>query len=336
MVKAECLPAEIWLEIFSYLHPLDNIRAFYNLNRLFNRFASTKYFGVQYAVLRDECLPNSLKSFTERLPLELIHTLSTRTNTPDRLFRFLLRNADELINLRKISIYLPRKPFVQPDDKLIDALEKLPSLRAVEIGWSKSFETFQRMKNLLEIIFNERLALRYCRLNFSFEICDLRQAQWFGTSTIQQLILVGISWSNLLLLLNQTPNLIALDARLITCPFEPSTLILSSLEKVVLGVTDAPFALLTEIRRLAPGLNYFSVSGSILINDENYFREDLWKNLLDSIRYYRISFHNYTYILDENQIARMEKMQVLLRQSSLIQFEMKLVCKLLRFSFQSL
>lgn len=295
MVHIECLPTELWLEIFSYLHPRHNIRAFSNLNRFFDQFASTKYFGVYHRLSVDGGDPSALEYCLERSQFRIIQSLDAPNKRSIGLIEFVHRHADKLIHLRKLSLYLRGRTLGQNRDvRFINALQRLPSLKTLELRSIVPRLGDYYMKNLLIALFSERLSLTHCRLLFPLLNLNFASYQWSGGSSIQYLTLHEISWSNLLVILNQTPNLVALDVEIIEYRSAPSTLILPSLRKVVLRITRMPFVLLEDIRRLAPRLNFFSVQGSFPFENDDYFREDVWRKLLNPIAFYDVSLKCWT------------------------------------------
>ena len=333
MAKAECLPTEIWFEIFSYLSSNHNIRAFSSLNQFFDRFTLTKYFGVHHQPRPENCLPISSKHFIPSPRLETIRSLTPRQQTAKCLIVFLHLYSNQLINLQKLSIYLKKQTLKQINLDLIDILQRLPSLKSLQIRSIISDLHCREIVDLLRIVFSDRLALTHCRLLFSFNNFSLHLIRWVGTPAIRCLALGAISWQNLLVLLSQTRHLVVLEAFIVESKFEPSTLVLSSLRKVILDIRETPFDLLEEIRRLAPHLNFFSVRGLFLSNDESYVCEDLWKKLLNRIPSYEISLRTLTFGQDEKE--RMQRIHDSLEQNQWLKLTDNRSSLCVDISFQS-
>ena len=304
-MKAECLPPEIWLEIFSYLTPKQNIQAFSNLNRFFDRLTSTNYFLINHIVNPTECLPISSKLFTQGPCPEIIRSLSSNHQTPHCLIKFLLQYSDRLIHLQNLSIYLNKRTVRQLDFHVIDILKQLPSLTRLDVESHAPNTDHWQMRSLLALIFSDELVITHCRLCWTNAHSNFTEVRWSGTSSIRFLTLETVSWSNLLLVLNQTPNLYTLKVSIDQIEFKPATIIIRSLRKVILTIKRTQFAVLEEFRRLAPNLEFFSVRGSFWTNDEDFFREDSWRKLLVSIPFYDISLKSW--VLTENEVDRLHR-----------------------------
>lgn len=304
MMNAECLPTEIWFEIFSYLRPHQNIRAFLHLNRFFDRFASTKYFGDFYCITKEQCTRKTRTSAAWKLRLHTMRSINYPPHLPNYLLDFLSWNADNLVQLRKISIYFRRQTMIQVGEDLADILTRLPSLRSIKLRLNVPHLDNWQMKDLLITVFSKQLALTHCYFRFSFENLCLSFYRWSGPSTIRHLSVAKISWSNLCAILSQTQDLVYLKVFISGSQCEPAKFILSSLRKVALHINQTSFALLTNIRRLAPQMNSFLLRGSFLIDDEEYFQQDLWSKILDPIDFHDVLLRNSTCLEDEKTLLR--------------------------------
>ena len=294
MVQAECLPTEIWLKIFSYLDPTENIRAFSNLNRFFDRFASTKYFLVHHRLTKDDCKSNLSNSLTQSLRLETIGSLTVGRRQRNHCMDFFRMYSDRLINLQKLSIYFRQDIVTNLMHLLIDALKRLPSLKALEVHshgegpahWGPF--GYLRIEDFLRTVLSDQLSLTHCQLLFTLSNFGVPSNRWSGVSSIRYLTLTTISWSNLVTIFHRIPDLRTITASISSYQSESLTLIFPSLRKIKLTVDRTPFALLTEMCRLAPRLDSLTVFGWFTFTDENYFLEDSWRKLLDPISTYFI------------------------------------------------
>jgi hypothetical protein len=291
LLQAEELPPEIWLSIFTFLEGHDLVRAFSCLNSFFDSLLRSPHLQLHIRIKKNESnerLPNATWSHINR---ENIYSLTVGRRKANCLIQFLRWNAQYLIHLSSLSICLRKSNSYYNIQFLIFALEQLPSLNRLRIKYiTKLDSNTDDLQPLMVNIFNNRFTIQ----NYAF-ICNMcaysmKTSTWSINPCLKSLYFDDISFSNLYSFLSFTPHLYSLRSVMnasLTIPRQ--NVILHHLQKVNLYLHHSRFVQLQMLKEIIPNLLSLRLRGVLDVDDENYFKENLWYKLFDNIQYFNVN-----------------------------------------------
>ncbi|CAF3078725.1 unnamed protein product [Rotaria socialis] len=193
--RAEHLPIELWLSIFSYIEVHELFQAFYNLNNYFDKLFTSKHLLLYVQI--ESATRNNVrwcKSILDRL----IRIQSSSKHASHDLTQFLQSYSTKLIQLKSLIIQV----CLENIPSICSALEQLPSLEYISL-------TCIPTQKLLETILTTS-TLRTCRFKFWRPIATINYHSCTANSNVEILsvkMLDDPNHSIIYLLLSHMPKL---------------------------------------------------------------------------------------------------------------------------------
>jgi len=211
------------------------------------------------------------------------------------LIQFLRWNAQYLIRLCSLSVYLRKSNFYNNIQFLIFALEQIPSLNHIRITYIAKFDrNDDNWGPLMACIFSKRLNIQKCSFISDMSDYNMINSTWSINPSLKYLQIGDMSLNNLFSLLSFTPQLHFLRAK-IDAPHLASykNVVLTHLEKVDLDICVSRFAQLQTFKEVARNLNSLRLKGTFDSKDDNFFKENLWHELLNNVKYFHVNLRSY-------------------------------------------
>jgi len=305
-LQAEQLPSEIWLYIFTFFEGHDIVRAFSCLNSFFDSLLHSPHLLMHVRIKSNE--------FNERLPeltwshinLQNIYSLSVGRRRANCLIQFLRWNAQYLTHLCSLSVYLRKSNFFNNIQFLIFALEQIPSLNRIRIKYTAKFD--QNVDNwelLMAYIFSERFPIHNCSFISDISDYNMITSTWSINPSIKYLHIDRTTLNNLFSLLSFTPQLNSLRAGLNASNIVSyKNVVLIHLKKADLYLYQLRFTQLQLFKEVVPNLQSLLLDGVFDGNDDNFFNEKLWYELLNNIIYFHVTLRCYRFSNSDKTVLR--------------------------------
>jgi hypothetical protein len=296
-LQAEQLPSEIWLYIFTFFEGHDLVRAFSCLNSFFDSLLHSSHLLMHIRIKPNEFNERLPESTWSHINLENIYSLGVGRRKANCLIQFLRWNAQYLVRLSSLSVYLRRSKIYYNAQFLIFALEQIPSLRRLRIKYLTKFDRYvDHLEPLMAYIFSQRSTIQTYSLISDMSDYNMITSKWSINPSIKYLHVGEMSSDNLFSLLSLTPHLYSLQAMVNTSSvvsYESFALI--HLKKVNLRLYRSRFHELQILKEIAPNLQSLRLRGSFNDNDDDFYNEKLWYQLFNNIRYFQVALENSAY-----------------------------------------
>ena len=301
-LQPEHLPSEIWLYIFSFFEGHDLIRSFSHLNLFFDSLLRSSHLQLHIRIKKDESDQRLPEPIWSHINLQNIYSLSVGKRKANCLIQFLRWHAQYLIRLRTVSIYLRQLNIYYNTQFLIFALEQLPSLQCIHIKYQGLHTYSFDLNPVLNYIFREKSIINSC--SFATVGLDFNNDnfKWSINQHLKYLKIREISFDKLFSILSYTPQLHYLTATIDSSHIvSEQSFTLSQLRKLDLYIFRSPVARLRMLKQAAPYLQYLRVRGCINSDDNDYFNENLWNELLHNIKFFDIEVSGWVYNGEKKQ-----------------------------------
>ncbi|CAF4012563.1 unnamed protein product [Adineta steineri] len=275
---AEDLPSEIWFYIFTFIEGHDIVQSFSSLNSFFNSLLHSQYLQLHIRIKKNESNKRLPVSTWSHIDLRNIYSLSVGQRKANCLIQFLRWNANYLIYLRSLSIYLRKSKFDNHIQIITSALQQMPSIRNIRIKYTAQFNPdIDHFEPLMLYIFSTKSTIQKCSFNFRMFRYNIIVSKWSISPALKYLKINSTSWNNLFSLLNLTPYLYSLKAVISQSDtILNKDIVLDHLKKANLYLTCSRFIQLELLKNVAPNLESLQVHGNFSPRDPAYFNENLW------------------------------------------------------------
>ncbi len=296
-LQAEQLPTEIWLYIFTFFEGHDVVRSFSCLNSFFDSLLNSSHLQLYIRIKQNESNERLPESIWSHINLQNIYLLSVGRRKANCLIQFLRWNARYLIRLCSLSVYLRKSNFYTNIQFLIFSLEQIPSLQHIRIKYTPKFDpNDDNWGQLMAYIFSKRFTIQKCSFISDMSNYNMINSTWSINSSLKYLHIGDMSSNNLFSLLSFTPQLYFLRAKIVgSHDISYKNIVLTHLKKADLYQHKLRFDQLQMFKEAAPNVKSLRLEGICDGTDDNYFKESLWHELLNNVKYFHVNLRSFGY-----------------------------------------